>query len=187
MTMSQCKVFFCHNSKDKPEVRQIKDKLLQQGIETWMDEKNIIGFDDWKKKIKENISQMNAVAVFLGSSGFGEWQKCEIIWTEEEISRRQNKKLFTLKQETTLRVGLVILPSCQHTFQEIQNQYYHTPYGWLFKYHTVDLRASKTPMKELIGAITGQPWQVDGSSREVIETQYTQDLRIDKIGRECMK
>ncbi|OKH47366.1 hypothetical protein NIES2130_36025 [Scytonema sp. HK-05] len=152
---SQYKVFLCHNSIDKPEIRQIRDQLRQQGIETWMDEKDIMGFDDWKKKIKENLSQMNAIAVFLGSSGFGEWQKYEIKCTEEEISRRDNT-LFTLRRETTPRVGLVILPSCQHTFQEIQNQYYHTPYGWLFNYHAVDLRTSKAPMQELIGAITGQ-------------------------------
>ncbi len=179
--MSQYKVFLCHNSNDKPEVRQIREQLRQPGIYTWMDEKNLYGFDDWKEKIKENLSQINAVAVFLGSSGFGEWQKYEIIYTQEEISRRQNKKLFTLKQETTLRVGLVILPSCQHTFQEIQNQYYKTPYGWLFNYHTVDLRTSNAPMQQLIGAIKGQPWQVDDLSSET-GVNYTRLRDLLKAG-----
>ena len=121
--MSKYKVFLCHNSNDKPQVRQIRDKLRQQDIETWMDEKDIIGLDDWKEKIKENLSQINTVAVFLGSSGFGEWQKSEIIYTEQEINRRKQNKL------TPLRTGLVILGSCKQTFQEIRDNYYHTPYG----------------------------------------------------------
>ncbi|KAB8334821.1 GUN4 domain-containing protein [Scytonema tolypothrichoides VB-61278] len=90
-----------------------------------------------------------------------------MIYTEEEINRRKQNKLLPL------RAGLVILDSCKQTFQEIQNQYYHTPYGWLFNYHTVNLRESKAPVQELIGAITGQPWQVDDSSRELIKTQNT--------------
>ncbi|BAY48112.1 GUN4 domain-containing protein [Scytonema sp. HK-05] len=154
--MSQYKVFLCHNSKDKPQVREIRDQLEQQGIETWMDEQDIKGFDDWKKKIKENLSQMNAVAVLLGSSGFGEWQKYEIIYTEQEINRREQNKLLPL------RAGLVILKSCQQTFQKIRDRHYDTPYGWLFiNPHMVDLRASKAPMKQLIEAITEQRWHVD--------------------------
>ncbi|MBW4504481.1 MAG: GUN4 domain-containing protein [Scytonema hyalinum WJT4-NPBG1] len=107
-------------------------------------------------------------------------------WTEEEISQRNNN-LFTLiftllRRETTPRVGLVILPSCQKTFQEIRNQYAYTPYDWLFKHHAVDLRTSKAPIQELIGAITGQQWQVDDSSREVIETQNTPQNQRDDSG-----
>lgn len=149
--MSQYKVFLCHNSKDKPQVRQIRDQLRLQGIETWMDEKDIIGFDDWKKKIKENLSQVNAVAVFFGSSGFGEWQKYEIIYTEEEINRREQNKL------PPLRAGLVILESCQQKFPEIRDNYYHTPLGWLFNYHVVDLRLPAASIEELIIALTGRP------------------------------
>ncbi|ARV59806.1 hypothetical protein BZZ01_15265 [Nostocales cyanobacterium HT-58-2] len=155
--MSQYKVFLCHNSNDKPQVRQIRDQLRQKGIATWMDEKDIIGFDDWNRKIKENIPQINAVAVFLGSSGFGDWQQREIILIEQEISRRQNRKFFWSKQETTLRVGLVLLPSCQQTFKEIRNKYSTTPYAWLFDYQVVDWCTSKAPEKELIRAIIGKP------------------------------
>ncbi|MBW4626365.1 MAG: GUN4 domain-containing protein [Brasilonema octagenarum HA4186-MV1] len=169
--MSQYKVFLCHNTKDKPGVRQIRDMLRQQGIETWMDEKDIIGFDDWNKKIEENLSQMNAVAVFLGSSGFGEWQKSEIIYTKQEINRHEQNKL------PPLRAGLVILDNCQQTFQEIRDNYYHTPNGWLFNHHTVDLRTSKAPMQELIGAITGQPWEVDDlSSKRAVDYTVLRDL-----------
>jgi TIR domain len=34
-------VFLCHNSKDKPEVREIARQLAAQGINPWFDEEQI--------------------------------------------------------------------------------------------------------------------------------------------------
>ncbi|MBP5975753.1 GUN4 domain-containing protein [Brasilonema sp. CT11] len=88
--------------------------------------------------------------------------------TDEEINGpKQNK----------LRAGLVILPSCKQKLQEIQNQYYKTPYGWLFKHHVVDLRESKAPVQELIRAITGEAWEVDDlSSKGDVDYTRLRDL-----------
>jgi hypothetical protein len=172
----QFDVFLCHNSQDKPEVRKIRDELRQQGINTWMDENNLLGFDDWQKKIEKNLSQTNTVAVFLGSSGLGEWQKHEITFTKQEISRRENNKLLLFfSKPPTLRAGLVILPSCKQSWQEIQNQYLHTPYGWLFKYHTVDLRRSDASVRKLIEAIKGQE-NDDLSSEQGVNYTRLRDL-----------
>ncbi|MBN4005872.1 GUN4 domain-containing protein [Nostoc sp. LPT] len=180
--MSQYKVFICHNSDDKLEVRDIEQNLRQQGLETWMDEKHILGFEDWKKNITNNIIQMDAIAVFLGSSGFGEWQKDEIRTIYDEISRRKEKGL------SQLRVGLVILQNCQQTLQEIQSAYYYSPQGWLFDYQTVDLRKSDFSMRKLIVAITGQPWQVDDSNNfpdRNVDYSKLRDLLADQKWKEA--
>jgi hypothetical protein len=34
-------VFLCHNSEDKPAVREISKKLVKEGIKPWMDEEQI--------------------------------------------------------------------------------------------------------------------------------------------------
>ncbi|MGI2908526.1 GUN4 domain-containing protein [Tolypothrix sp. VBCCA 56010] len=156
--MSGSKVFICHNSKDKPVVKDIEKKLRQQGLETWMDEKHIQGFEDWKKYITQNIIKMDAIAVFLGSSGFGEWQKDEIRTIYDEISRRKEEEL------PQLRVGLVILKNCRPELRKIQEAYHNSPQGWLFDYQTVDLRKPDFSIRKLVVAITGEPWQGNDSN-----------------------
>ncbi|MEH1841792.1 MAG: GUN4 domain-containing protein [Nostoc sp.] len=184
--MSQYKVFICHNSDDKLEVREIEQKLRQQGLETWMDEKHILGFEDWKKYITNNIIKMDAIAVFLGSSGFGEWQKDEIRTVYDEISRRKENEL------PQLRVGLVILRNRRGTLQDIQNKYYNLPQGWLFDYQMVDVRKSDFSIRKLIVAITGQPWQVYDSNnfpdeRNNVDYTKLRDLLAEQKWKEADK
>ena len=38
-------VFLCHNSEDKPVVREIAQKLAEKGIKPWLDEADIRGGD----------------------------------------------------------------------------------------------------------------------------------------------
>ena len=70
-------VFLCHNSKDKPFVREIEQKLRYQGILPWIDEKNVLAGDFFPKKLEQAIDQTPVMAVLLGPHGMGKWQQQE--------------------------------------------------------------------------------------------------------------
>jgi hypothetical protein len=78
MNGSQFNVFLCHNSEDKPQVRMIAECLRKQGINPWLDEWELRPGIRWQRVLEEQISQIEAAAVFVGSNGFGPWQQQEL-------------------------------------------------------------------------------------------------------------
>jgi hypothetical protein len=70
-------VFLCHNSKDKPVVRQLADALLEHGILAWIDDKGVLAGDRFPKKLEETIDRAGVLAVLIGPQGMGQWQEME--------------------------------------------------------------------------------------------------------------
>ncbi len=77
-TRSNLSVFLCHNSKAKPEVRLIAEKLRRRGIRPWLDEKELRPGVNWRKVLEEQIETVDCAAVFLDGSGIGPWQDLEV-------------------------------------------------------------------------------------------------------------
>jgi hypothetical protein len=75
---SKFDVFLCHNSKDKPEVREIRDRLKQVGLNPWLDEEELLAGGRWLELLQEEIVQVHSAAIFFGSHGIGRVQKQEI-------------------------------------------------------------------------------------------------------------
>ena len=72
-------VFLCHAEEDKPFVRNLRQRLLDDGILTWLDEKDLLpGDDPWKQRINEAIETSDFVLVFLSSTSLnktGQFQR----------------------------------------------------------------------------------------------------------------
>jgi hypothetical protein len=71
-------VFLCHNSEDKPAVREIARKLVGEGIKPWLDVEQIPPGSSWQTELGEQIKSIKSAAVFVGNSGIGPWQNEEI-------------------------------------------------------------------------------------------------------------
>ena len=153
-------VFLCHNSEDKPEVEKIRTELLQREIDAWLDKYDFEPFRPWQDQLEEIIGQIQAAAIFIGSSGVGHWADIEMKGFLVEFVKRK------------LRMGLVILPSCKYSLTELEEK---TP-RFLRSFHWVDFRQQDPdPMKQLIWGITGikpesQP------SQPVVQTQQPLEL-----------
>ncbi len=62
------RVFLCHASEDKPDVRDLYYKLSTEGwIEPWLDEKNILPGQEWDTEIELAVESADVVIVFLSS------------------------------------------------------------------------------------------------------------------------
>lgn len=71
-------VFLCHNSEDKPKVKEVGERLKQEGVIPWLDEWELQPGIPWQPIVEEQIENIKAAAVFVGESGLGPWQEVEI-------------------------------------------------------------------------------------------------------------
>jgi len=71
-------VFLCHNSVDKPAVKQIGKQLKERGILPWLDEWNLIPGRAWQHALEEQIERIKSAAVFVGKEGIGPWYQAEL-------------------------------------------------------------------------------------------------------------
>ncbi len=58
------RVFLCHSSQDKPIVRELYQRLNAEGwIDPWLDEKKILGGQDWDFEIQKAVRNSDVVLV----------------------------------------------------------------------------------------------------------------------------
>ena len=81
-------VFLCHNSADKPTVRQIANRLREHGILPWLDEAELPPGRDWQEELERRIGGIRAAAVFVGPNGIGPWQNRELRAFLNEFAER---------------------------------------------------------------------------------------------------
>jgi hypothetical protein len=61
------RIFLCHSSDDKPVVRDLYGRLLSDGMQPWLDEKNILPGQDWELEIRKAVKNTDVVIVCLSS------------------------------------------------------------------------------------------------------------------------
>jgi len=62
------KIFLCHSSSDKPKVRELYQKLLEDGFTPWLDEENLLPGQDWEQEIPNAVKRSEIVLVCLSKS-----------------------------------------------------------------------------------------------------------------------
>jgi DNA polymerase III delta prime subunit len=128
-------VFLCHNSADKPAVREIALELSKEGVKPWLDEEQIRPGTSWQTKLGEQIESINSAAVFVGDAGLGPWQN------------QESQALLNQFVKRGCPVIPVVLPSAK-TAPDLP---------WMFaNLHCVDFRTDSQPLKRLIWGISGQ-------------------------------
>jgi hypothetical protein len=129
-------VFLCHNSEDKPAVREISDKLVREGIKPWLDEEQIRPGTTWQTVLGEQIKSIKSAAVFVGNGGIGLWQS-------EEIQAFLNE--FIERKCPVIPAILAFAKTTPELPWTLKNR------------HRVDFRVpDPDPLKQLIWGITGQ-------------------------------
>ena len=62
---SPLRIFLCHSSGDKPEVRNLYKRLSSDGFDPWLDEENILGGQKWEFEIAKAVKNSDVVIVCL--------------------------------------------------------------------------------------------------------------------------
>ena len=104
-------VFLCHNSKDKPAVRELAQDLADEGILAWVDEKKLRAGDVTQEKLEQAIHEANAIAVCIGPNGLGRWQTVEYHTVYERfIDASEEDDRGGFRTSDRLRIIPVLLP-----------------------------------------------------------------------------
>lgn len=80
-------VFLSHNSKDKPWVRVLAERLMADDVVVWLDEAEINIGDSLIEKIAEGIKEMKFVAAIISKNSV------ESSWVQKEISIAMSKEI----------------------------------------------------------------------------------------------
>jgi hypothetical protein len=59
------RIFLCHASEDKPQVREMYQRLQRLGFASWLDEEEILPGQDWDYEIEKALETADFVMVFL--------------------------------------------------------------------------------------------------------------------------
>jgi class 3 adenylate cyclase len=61
------RAFLCHASEDKEQVGELYEKLRRDGIQAWLDKKDIKGGEEWKLVIEDSVRSSHVVLVCISS------------------------------------------------------------------------------------------------------------------------
>jgi CheY-like chemotaxis protein len=59
------RVFLCHSSTDKATVRELHQRLSDDGFVPWLDEKNLLPGQEWEQEIRNEVRKTDVVLVCL--------------------------------------------------------------------------------------------------------------------------
>jgi len=65
------RIFLCHASEDKPQVRDVYHRLPALGFAPWLDEIDILPGQDWDYEIEQALETSDFVLVFLSGRSVG--------------------------------------------------------------------------------------------------------------------
>jgi hypothetical protein len=89
---ARLRVFLCHATVDKPDVRDLYTRLEAEHMDVWFDEESLLGGKDWRLEIQKAVRQVDAVIVCLSpestsgrASYLQEELKCVLEVAEEQV------------------------------------------------------------------------------------------------------
>jgi WD40 repeat protein len=98
-------VFLSHNSREKPVVERLAEKLKREGIEPWLDKWCLTPTGDWQDELAQGLRASATCAVFVGPSGIGSWEDLEYKLATDRMAK-----------DRAFRVFLVLLPGLPEPF-----------------------------------------------------------------------
>lgn len=61
------KVFLCHASGDKPQVRVLYKRLVADGVDAWLDQEKLLPGQDWRVEIPRAVKEADVVVICLSN------------------------------------------------------------------------------------------------------------------------
>lgn len=160
-------VFLSHNSKDKPEIRRLKETLESEGILCWYDEDELQPGIPWQPLLEGGIRQSKSVIVAVAVTGLGPWEN-EEMQAALQLAVREKRAVI-----------LLLLPGAPSIPDELPM--------FLGNRTWVDLRQGYTSsgIQKLLWGITGQKAKVNNEEKQPLIAQPTfeesQKSNVNKI------
>ncbi|MDP9119823.1 MAG: TIR domain-containing protein [Acidobacteriota bacterium] len=100
-------VFLSHNSLERDAATDLANRLAQEGLRVFLDEKVLVAGDSLPTEIPTALAASLSCAVLLGPSGLGAWQKLE---TEIALRQRVDNPAYRIISLTLAKANPADLP-----------------------------------------------------------------------------
>lgn len=64
-SLDPLRIFLCHSSSDKPNVRELYQELRADGIDPWLDEEKLLPGQNWQLEVRKAVRSSDIVIVCL--------------------------------------------------------------------------------------------------------------------------
>jgi Leucine-rich repeat (LRR) protein len=106
MQKRHIRVFLCHSSDDKPQIRKLYKKLTNDNVDVWLDEENLIPGQDWEYEISKALDNSDAIIICLSKKSISKEG-----FVQKEIRFALDKA--EEKPEGTIFIIPVLLEDCE--------------------------------------------------------------------------
>lgn len=95
---NRLQVFLCHSSNDKEIIRELFQKLVDEGFDPWLDEEKLLPGQDWDYEIKKALKASDAVIVFLSNNSVSKagYVQKEIKWAIDLAQEQPEGEIFLI-------------------------------------------------------------------------------------------
>ena len=87
-------VFLSHNSRDKPLVERLAERLKRTGLEPWLDVWCLVPGADWQRGLSDGLARSGSCAVFVGPFDLGAWANQEVAVALDRAAKDPDFRLF---------------------------------------------------------------------------------------------
>jgi hypothetical protein len=136
-------VFLSHNSREKPVVERLAQKLKRAGIEPWLDKWHLTPGGRWQEELAAGLRDSASCAVFIGAQDAGDWEREEIGLALDRAAKTRGFRVF-----------LVLLPGVNEPFDPNSLSPFLSTRTWVDLRHGIETAAS---VQALVNAIKGVP------------------------------
>ena len=161
------KVFLCHASADKQQVRVLYKRLVLEGVDAWLDQEKLLPGQDWRVEIPRAVKEADVVVVCLSNKSItteGYVQK-EIKFALDSADEKPEGTIFLIPA----RLEDCVVPERLNRWQWVD---LFDEYGFIKLLRSLKLRA------DAVSAVV-QPTSYEDSDKEIerrLEQLYTEGL-----------
>ncbi len=161
------KVFLCHASGDKPQVRVLYKRLVAEGVDAWLDQEKLLPGQDWRVEIPRAVREADVVVICLSNKSItkeGYVQK-EIKFALDAAEEKPEGSIFLIPA----RLEECVVPEQMSRWQWVD---LYEENGFVKLLRSLKLRADK------VGAVIEQSSYVE-DNKEIerrLDQLYTEGL-----------
>ena len=185
MTEVSLRIFLAYASEDKPQVRQLYQRLCGAGYRPWMDEVDLIAGQNWRDEIPQAIEKSDIFIACLSSRSVSKrgYVQREFRLALNQLAEMPAGEIYLIP----LKLDDCEIPDLRQAeygvnLRDIQWLDYWKPRGWERLLQAINYKTGEDVMTDQMGADDWQGRSGDSQRKEKSGQSSQYDLGGAKIG-----
>jgi len=155
--MKQLKVFLCHSSSDKTEVKKLHNLLVERGADPWLDSEKLLPGQDWNYEILKALDASDVILLCLSKASVD----------KEGYVQREIR--LALDRALEMPEGRIFLIPAR--LEECDLPYKIRTYQWVDLFTTDGMDKLIKSLNLRASQVNAQPLALDGSAPAIKKTE----------------